>query len=379
MFRKKNNRSADKGQSEQVTEVMNGNLPNGGGLQEPPEDPSVSGKVSSSDDSAEKESVHPVDLESISGVVRVTAAEMGIGNAAGGKASAVVSGQDSSSGKNTESSVSSSEESAKEENSAGSSRKSSRSSGKSETPEAADAGNVKADNPVSEKKGGSGDSEVKTSESGNRGRKSSGKRISGEEVTAATGAGDSDKDKGDSAATAGKAAKKRRVTGKKPQPEDPVEKKFFRLSLVLIIIVVSWFFYKCIFPYIEDAWFTRFSEPALYQSNGHYTEFHLRLNVIPLLLKERGITLPYRISDDVILKDVTAGPGSTLNMHYELSPAFAEFQEPDEVYMYMCSSRFIREQILTKVDSYRLLYSVNGKDFAELEIEDDSCSGITYD
>ena len=201
MFRKKNNRSADKGQSEQVTEVMNGNLPNGGGLQEPPEDPSVSGKVSPSDDSAEKESVHPVDLESISGVVRVTAAEMGIGNAAGGKASAGVSGQDSSSGKNTESSVSSSEESAKEENSAGSSRKSSRSSGKSEAPEAADAGNVKADNPVSEKKGGSGDSEVKTSESGNRGRKSSGKRISGEEVTAATGAGDSDKDKGDSAAT----------------------------------------------------------------------------------------------------------------------------------------------------------------------------------
>ena len=234
MFRKKNNRSADKGQSEQVTEVMNGNLPNGGGLQEPPEDPSVSGKVSSSDDSAEKESVHPVDLESISGVVRVTAAEMGIGNAAGGKASAGVSGQDSSSGKNTESSVSSSEESAKEENSAGSSRKSSRSSGKSEAREAADAGNVKADNPVSEKKGGSGDSEVKTSESGNRGRKSSGKRISGEEVTAATGAGDSDKDKGDSAATAGKAAKKRIVTGKKPQPEDPVEKNLPRLNQVQV-------------------------------------------------------------------------------------------------------------------------------------------------
>lgn len=182
-----------------------------------------------------------------------------------------------------------------------------------------------------------------------------------------------------SAAVPGERSKSGKTSGRKKGSPDPAERKFFLLTSCIIASALLWLTYKCIFPYVEDMWFSRFTEPALYQSNGHYTEYHLRRRVIPELLAERGISFPFRAGDGVVLKDVTAGPGSTLNMHFDLTPEFAESQNPDEVYMHMCGSRFIRERILTIVDSYRLIYTVDGRDFAELEIDGDSCSGIMYD
>lgn len=167
--------------------------------------------------------------------------------------------------------------------------------------------------------------------------------------------------------------------GKRKAAPDPLETRFFRLSVIIIAAGILWLIYKCIYPYAEDRWFNRFTEPALYQSNSHYTEFHLKLNIIPRMLEERGIKLPYRTGEGVTLTGVTAGPGSTLNMHFDLSPEFAAEHNPDEAYMHMCRSRYIREKILTAVDSYRLIYTVNGEDFAELEIEEENCSGIMYD
>lgn len=190
------------------------------------------------------------------------------------------------------------------------------------------------------------------------------------------------KDDGESASSAGSSGERSRAgktSGRKKISPDPAERKFFLLTSCIIASALLWLTYKCIFPYIEDMWFSRFTEPALYQSNGHFTEYHLRRKVIPELLAERGISFPFRAGDGVVLKDVTAGPGSTLNMHFDLTPEFAESQNPDDVYMHMCRSRFIRERILTIVDSYRLIYTVDGRDFAELEIDGDSCSGIMYD
>ena len=170
--------------------------------------------------------------------------------------------------------------------------------------------------------------------------------------------------------------KKSSNAGSGADPIDRVERLCFRFITGTLAAALIFLLGKCLYPFFRDVFLNEYREPVLYQSNGHFTEYNLKLNFIPEIT--RNMSFPVVISEEVSLIDITAGPGSVLDMHYLVSDDFLMEQEPADVAEYMCGSRFIREQLLTRVDTYRISYHTGKGLNSFLEISEENCAGTPY-
>ncbi len=116
------------------------------------------------------------------------------------------------------------------------------------------------------------------------------------------------------------------------------------------------------------------SVPSPYREDGRYTEFHIKSSILPILTKNEKF--PNKISNDVEITKITAGPGSTINYYYNISPNFAKVHSTSDVKKYICQNTQLRNKIVSKLDSYNFVYFQGDKYLYTVKVTEASCKSL---
>lgn len=113
-------------------------------------------------------------------------------------------------------------------------------------------------------------------------------------------------------------------------------------------------------------------DPMLYQPNGHYTEYNLTHNIVPE--KISSLRFPHKVSEDVTLLKITAGPGSVVSNHFSISKSFAKVHSANGVIKYVCANHNLRTEMVNNLDSYRFVYYVGSKYAYTVDVNAEECA-----
>ena len=112
-------------------------------------------------------------------------------------------------------------------------------------------------------------------------------------------------------------------------------------------------------------------DPALFTPEGHYTEKNLFLNILP---REReGRCFPVKVSEDVELYDISAGPGSVITNVFRLSKRVAGDHTPYGVLKNICQNRNLRKNMVDRLDSYRFVYYEGTRYLFSVDVNTEHC------
>ena len=112
-------------------------------------------------------------------------------------------------------------------------------------------------------------------------------------------------------------------------------------------------------------------DPALFTPDGHYTEKNLFLNILP---REReGRQFPLRVSEDVVLSDISAGPGSVITNVFRLSKKASGDHTPYGVLKNICQNQALRSSMVDRLDSYRFIYYEEERYLFSVDVTSEHC------
>ncbi len=117
---------------------------------------------------------------------------------------------------------------------------------------------------------------------------------------------------------------------------------------------------------------TAYHDPALLYPNGHYTEQNLLLNILPE--QRANKKFPYRMSKDVVLIDITAGPGSVISNVFSISKEFAKNHTPLGVLESICKNKNLRKTMVDLLDSYRFIYYEGKRYLFSVDVNKKNCA-----
>lgn len=117
-------------------------------------------------------------------------------------------------------------------------------------------------------------------------------------------------------------------------------------------------------------------DPMLVMPNGHYTEYNLTHNIVPNQLER--IKLPKKISKDVTLTKITAGPGSVVSNYFSISKSLAKVHSAIGVVKYICANKNLRKDMVDRLDNYVFIYYVGNKHLYTAEVNTQKCLEYGY-
>ena len=111
-------------------------------------------------------------------------------------------------------------------------------------------------------------------------------------------------------------------------------------------------------------------KPSELNERGHYTRIYIERNIMPTLTRDG---FPFKVSDDVILENISSGPGSTITTSYLITDSFAQIHSKEEVLNYVCSNKQLRETLVSKLDSYDYEYRTKDKYLYKVKMNEEIC------